>query len=616
MERRIAAILVGDMVGYSRLIELDEAYTLDRQRTHMLELIDPTIERMNGHIVKLTGDGVIAEFGSVVEAVQCAVAIQKEMAIREEDLPEDRRIQYRVAINLGDVVFENNDVFGDGVNIAARLEALAEPGGIVVSGTAFDLLKNHVDVGYLPLGEKQLKNIATPVRVYRVTEDVTPLQSPIREKRRVGFLVLVVMAISLFAGSTWFYWRNMTTGSFENAVSLPEDTLSIVVLPLDNLSSDPAQDYFADGLTDDITTDLSRLPGLLVIARNSAFAYAEKTVDPQVVAEELGVRFVLEGSVRRVGETLRINVQLIEGQTGSYVWAERYDGSPEDVLIFQDSVVNSVVAALPLHITGEAGLSSLGETDNPKAFDAFLEGSAHFVRRTPEGFAAAAQHFKRAVELDPDYSRAYAALASTYWQAWKYGWHEALGFDYSERRFCRKEAEMLLKHALRNPTGLAYQVAAEVRRQEGNHEEMLQAAKKAVEFEPGDPNGLVILAFALNMDGQGEAALRSVNRAMELEPMYPAYFLYVKGLTLFNLKLYEEAVEYLSRALERNPTDENPLYWLAASYAQLGRLEEADKSRRANKRPLTIDAMKLYVRFKNPEDWEHFAEGLRLAGFQ
>ncbi|MGI9353753.1 MAG: adenylate/guanylate cyclase domain-containing protein [Rhizobiaceae bacterium] len=612
MERRIAAILAADMVGYSRLIELDEGDTLARQKRHRLELIDPTIERFHGNIVKLTGDGLIAEFGSVIEAVQCAVAIQNAMPVREEDQPEDRRIQYRVAVNLGDVVFEDGDVYGDGVNIAARLEQIADPGGVVVSGTAYDLLKSNVDAQYVPLGEKRLKNIATPVRVYQVVDKGKSSPSGPQRPRilSIATAAIAIAALALVAGTYW--WAK--TSSTEVAATAPASELpSIVVLPLDNLSGDAAQDYFANGLTEDITTDLSQLPQLFVISRYTAFTYAEQQVDPRTVSAELGVRYVLEGSVRRVGETLRINVQLVDGTTGGHLWAQRYDGSPNDVLTFQDRVIENVVAALPVHLEIEQmARADHGGTQNPKAFDAYLQGWDHYNRRTPEDLKKAADYFERAVEVDPSYGRAHAALAATYWEAFDHYWFAAFDLNLMELRQLRRLAERSLELARDSRTGLARQVEAEMHGVDGKIEEMLAAADDAVLIDPNDPDGHVMLAQAETLFGRHSNALTAIERAMVLDPKFPAHYLSMKGIILFNLGQFEEAADILDRALDRNSSLTHAIPYRLAAYVKTGRPFD-DARRNLMLRSYTIDGLKLRWRYRMEEDWNTLADALRKA---
>tara|TARA_R110002074_G_scaffold125024_1_gene261845 strand:+ start:2347 stop:4194 length:1848 start_codon:yes stop_codon:yes gene_type:complete len=610
LERRIAAILAGDMVGYSRLIELDESGTLARHRKHMLELIDPTVKRMNGHVVKLTGDGMIVEFGSVVEAVQCAVAIQKEMVAREEDQPEDRRIQYRIAVNLGDVVFEDGDVFGDGVNIAARLEALAQPGGIVVSGTAFDLLKSNVDVGYRALGEKKLKNIATPVRVYQVTDEPTP---PPAKKKRTGVLAAIAAVVLIIASVAWVNTQFTGTASVEQAASQGDDTPSIIVMPLENLSGDPAQDYFAAGLSDDITTDLSQLQDLFVIARNTASDYAERGINPREIADELGVKYILGGSVQRVGDTLRINVQLIDGQTGSNLWAERYDGSIDDVLLFQDSIIESIIASLQLRMDpGQQELLQAAETDNPRAFDAYLQGNETLNRRTAESYAAAVPHLERAIELDPDYGSAYATLAALYLEVYLTHRQASVGFVYPREALVT--AEEYLEKALERPTARAYQAASLIHRVYRRYDEMMSAANNAVRLGPNDPESYSVLALSLIMNGQPADALLAIDKAMALNPSYHPSYLATKGTAYHMLKDYDSALEYLERSYARNPEDSLAVVMLIATYARLDRIDDAARVIADYPSGLGLRFMSDTFNFRNPEDWDDLAEALLKGG--
>ena len=608
MVRRIAAILAGDMVGYSRLIELNESGTLARHSMHMLELIDPTVERMNGHVVKLTGDGMIVEFGSVVEAVQCAVAIQKEMLAREEGQPEDCRIQYRIAVNLGDVVFQDGDVFGDGVNIAARLEALAEPGGIVVSGTAYDLLKSNVDVGYRALGEKKLKNIAIPVRVYQVTEEPTPPATPAK-KRRTGVLASITAAVLIIAGAAWVYTQFSETASVEQATSQGDDISSIIVMPLENLSGDPAQDYFAAGLSDDITTDLSQLQDLFVISRNTASDYAERGINPR----ELGVKYVLDGSVRREGETLRINVQLIDGQTGSNLWAERYDGSMDDVLSFQDSIIESLIASLQLRMDpGQKELLQVSETDDPRAYDAYLQGYETLNRRTAESYAAAVPHLERAIELDPGYGSANAVLAVLYIEVYVTRRHTSVGFVYPHEALVT--AEEYLEKALERPSARAYQAASLIHHVYSRHNEMMSAANNAVRLGPSDPNSYSTLAYSLIMNGQPADAVLAIDKAMALDPSYHPVFLAIKGTAYHMLKNYDASLEYLERSYARNPEDSLAVVMLIATYARLDRLDDATRVIADYPSGLGLRVMSENFNFRNPEDWDDLSEALLKGG--
>ncbi len=407
VERRLTTILAADVVGYSRLMAADEAGTLAQPKTHRKEIIEPKTAAYHGRVVKLMGDGTLMEFGSVVDAVNFAVDVQRTMAERNAGVPEDRRIAYRIGINIGDIIVEGDDIYGDGVNVAARLEGLAEPGGICVSRPVHTQIRGKVDLAFEDLGKQQVKNIPEPVRVFKVLLDspatghaAVPPPAAKRSLRwpvvAVGLAALVIVAGAILWQRPWE--ERLEPASEANmAFSLP-DKPSIAVLPFANMSGDPEQEYFADGMTDDLITDLSKISGLFVISRNSAFTYKGKAVKVRQVAEDLGVRYVLEGSVRRVGDEVRINAQLIDATTGGHLWAERYDGSLADVFDLQDKVTERIVDALALELTPQEAQRVTGPgTDNVAAHDAYLLGLTFYYRRTPESFAKAKIHFERAV---------------------------------------------------------------------------------------------------------------------------------------------------------------------------------------------------------------------------
>jgi adenylate cyclase len=520
MERRIAAILVGDMVGYSRLIELDEANTLARQRKHMLELIDPTIERMNGRIVKLTGDGMIAEFGSVVEAVQCAVAIQKEMLAREEDQTEDRRIQYRIAINLGDVVFEDDDVFGDGVNIAARLEALAEPGGIVVSGTAFDLLKNHVDVGYLPLGEKKLKNIATPVRVYQVTEELTPLQAPVKGNRRVSLIAASAIALVLLLAIGWWWTQPDVEPASpkEFALELP-DKPSVAVMPFVNMTGEEADGYLADGFVDLLITELSLLPDLFVIARNSSFSFRNKDARTKEISETLGVRYIVEGSFRRTGEQLQVSVQLVDALAGNVLWSDRYDRPASGFYNLQQDLIVDLVREIGGRNSGGIFLAERQRVKNISntdlsAVELWEKATQAFLKYTKDGNEQNRKIAEELILIAPDHPRGYDAL----------GWY----------------------HLGRLFIGYSTDNASDIN-------SCIELANKAIALDELDYMGHFLSGYCNAFAGKSTEAAAAIQRAFNLNP---SDVLVIKEYAKFILvrdKKYTEAIEMLEGLLRLSP---------------------------------------------------------------
>jgi TolB-like protein/class 3 adenylate cyclase/Flp pilus assembly protein TadD len=584
MERRLAAILAADAVGYSRLIREDEASTLTALKAHREELIEPKLAQYHGRIVKLMGDGLLTEFPSAVEAVQCAVEIQHLVGERNADVPEDKRIIYRIGINIGDIVVEDDDIYGDGVNVAARLEGLADPGGICVSRTVFNHIKDKLDLTFEHLGEKEVKNIAEPVTVYRVALDekaaalVTPVTVPPAAIGRRHWPQIAAALAVLFIGAGSVLWWRPWAPDFEPAsverMAFPlPDKPSIAVLPFTNMSDDPKQEYFADGMTDDLITDLSKVSGLFVIARNSVFNYKGKPVKIGQVAEELGVRYVLEGSVRRAGDQVRVNAQLIDATTGGHLWADRYDGSIIDIFAVQDEFVRKIVKALAANLSeGEQEEIARGQTSNIEAREAFEIGWEHYLRFTPDDIAKAVPYFEKAIELDPDYGRAYAARGLVYFRGCQWRWHRSLGIGYVEAFHI---ASANLEKAKENPTSLANVLASQIYLYDQRHEEAFAEAERAIALDPNDPEAHIAMAWALITTGSPEDGAASAKMAMRLNPRYPSHYLLALGMAHFATGRLDEAAGAFQQALDRNPDDHVPAAPLAAAYAHLGREQEA-----------------------------------------
>jgi TolB-like protein/class 3 adenylate cyclase len=432
VQRKLAAILAADVVGYSRLMGEDETGTLTALKGLRSELIDPIIAEHKGRIVKLMGDGALVEFASVVDAVECAVSIQRNMVGRTADIPDSKRITFRIGVNVGDVIIDGDDIYGDGINVAARLEGIADPGGVCISGTVFDQIRNKVDLSFEDLGPQEVKNIAEPIRAYRVQMNSKhPMTAPPGETQRSrwGLVGGGVAIAAVLVASGLYAWLGERVSDPQGTATLsnPADTAtvksrdeqavpvptkpSIAVLAFDNLSGDPEQEYFADGMAEDIITGLSKLSALFVVARNSSFQYKNQTVDAKQVGRELGVHYLLEGSVQRAGNQVRINAKLIDTRTGGNLWAERYDGQLDDVFALQDKVTGQIVGALSLNLNAEdkAQLADHGTT-NIEAHDAFLRGRSFAANLTAEGAKQAILHYQRALELDPNYKRAADAL--------------------------------------------------------------------------------------------------------------------------------------------------------------------------------------------------------------
>jgi TolB-like protein/class 3 adenylate cyclase len=580
VERRLAAILAADMVGYSRMIEQDEASTLDAIRVLRRDVIDPLLAEHHGRIVKLMGDGAIVEFASVVDAVACAVAVQKSLADRQAEVAPARRIVFRIGVNLGDVVVEGGDLLGDGVNIAARLEQLCDPGGVLISGTAYDHLKGKLELALEPRGEQRLKNIEQPVRAYGVqTEPVAAGRaggvirwaSPMSRWAAAAALALLVL-VGLAA---WLRpWQPVVEAASVERMAFPlPDKPSLAVLPFKNMSGGPEQDYFVDGLTDDLITDLSKVSGLFIIARDSVFQFKGRDAKVRDAAESLGVRYVVDGSVRRAGDTLRVNVQLIDAITGGQLWADRYDGDLGDIFAVQDKFVRVIVEALSLTLSkDEEQEIGRGQTNNIDAREAFQKGWERILRYTSEENALAVADLRKAIELDPDYGRAAAALGLALFRSCAWGWANPPGMNRSQT--CEL-ASRYLDEAKRHPSSLAHVVAAHINLNFHHFEVAFGEAARALALDPNDPEASLAMAWVMITTNRPQAALEFLQRATRLNPSAPSHYALARGLALFSSGALTEAARVLEEAIERNPSATELAPPLAATYAQLGRRREA-----------------------------------------
>jgi adenylate cyclase len=631
LARKLAAILYADVAGYSRLTGEDEEAT-HRALSDCLDTISTFIERHGGTVMHVAGDAVLADFPTVSDALICAVAVQRELTERNKDVPENLRVQFRIGVNLGEVIVDRKEIYGDGVNIAARLQGLAEPGGICISESVHTAAGNKLPLEYEFIGEQEVKNIAKPVKAYRVhmrPGEVLPsargVQKKGKEKRWLGAVVAAVALVAIAGALAWLkpgIFESSRVASTPPTLALPEKP-SIAVLPFTNMSGDPQQEYFTDGMTEDVITDLSKISGLFVIARNSTFTYKGKPVKVQQVAKDLGVRYVLEGSVQRVGERVRINAQLIDATTGGHLWAERYDGSMVDVFGLQDQVTHKIVAALALNLAAkESGKREA--TKNPQAYDAFLRGWELYRRFSADDFAKAIPLFERAVRLDPNYGRAYAALASIYWESWRQGnaWTVKVnpGSNNAVSFFgARNKAEKYLELALKNPSPLAHRVASATYWDYRKFDDAIAEAQQAVSLDPNDPDGHVALAWALIFSGRPQEALPAVERAMRLDPLHPEVYMYVLGMSRLGLGQFEDAVTALESAHERSPEDRDVNIPLAVAYDQLGRHEQA---RVALKRytdvwsifSTNVNGVMSWWPFKREADIRRFGGALVAAG--
>jgi len=566
MERKLAAILAADVVGYSRLVEQDEAGTLAALRAWRKDVLEPLIVKNHGRIFKVMGDGVLIEFGSPVEAVRCAVELQEGMAEANTGAPEDRHIVLRIAVNLGDVMVDGGDCYGDGVNIAARLEGLAQPGGVVVSGTTYDHVRNKIERGFENLGIQKLKNIAEPVRVYRVIG--TPRVS-------------------------------VVTGS-----NVAKNKSSIAVLPFLNMSSDPEQEYFADGLTEDLITDLSKVPGLFVIARHSTFAYKGRPLDLRSVAKELGVRFVVEGSVRRAAARMRINVQLIDANDGTHIWADRFDRELADIFVVQDEVVGRIVSALSGVLPAVHPVATKRAT-NLEAYDLFVRGRM-LVNQSAESNRAARPLLERSIELDPGFADAHAWLAMNRLGGWVY-WGEAA----ESRSLALTAAQRAV--SLDPENAGAHAILGEVLIYLGKPDAGAAALTKALEINPNHADAWVIFGEVKVYEGKAMEALEHTRKAFNLNPHPPGWYYWYLGFMEYAAGRYNDAVETLRR--EGIPSGSQRI--LAASLAQLGCVEEAkaEAGRFITAYPdFSIQRWANTQPFQRESDRQHFINGYLKAG--
>jgi adenylate cyclase len=626
-KRKLTAILSADVKGYSRLMgenELETVKTLTAYRKIMGELI----QQHRGRVIDSPGDNILAEFGSVVDAVQCAVAAQNEFKARNAELSENRRMEFRIGVNLGDVIEEESRIYGDGVNIAARLEALADPGGICISKTAFDQIESKLPLGYEYLGEQPVKNITKPVGAYKVLMEprVTGAKGEEEPKgvpiwRRKGFLAGAVAVLIVIIGvGVWnFYWRapKIEPASKEKMAFPLPDKPSIAVLPFLNMSEDPKQEYFSDGITEDLITDLSKISGLMVIARNSTFTYKGKPVKIKQVAEELGVRYVLEGSVRRADNEIRINAQLIDAIDGHHLWAERYDGKMDRVFALQDQITQKIVSALEVKLSG-GEKEQVGQrgTDNVDAYNAVLEGYGHGYRYTPDGTARAAALFKKAIELDPNYGAAYEGLAYVYLQVTLFpGLLPALNMSWIEGRLRLREYTQM---AMKKPTPRAYNLSALLYLSRRQHKEALSEEERGLALEPNNPVCLFNKGRVLYLGGRPKEGIEYLNKRWRLDPRSRYLYLVALSIAHYCMGEFAKAATFMEQAAKLNPEATSTIL-RAAFYAALGRDQDARAMvemyrKKLGARPNMGVAM-FSLPFRDRAIVDRYAEDLLKAGF-
>jgi adenylate cyclase len=624
--RKLTAILSADVKGYSRLMGKDEVATI-RTLTAYREMMAALIRQQRGRVVDSPGDNLLAEFSSVVDAVRCAVEIQEELEARNADLPENRKMEFRIGINLGDVVEEGDRIYGDGVNVAARLESLAEEGGICISGTAFDQVEDKLALGYEYLGEQVLKNIAKPVRVYRLLMDPEAAGKVIGEERAISRrwhrAALAVIAV-LAAGAVALAIRSF----YLHPASPPEEVVdkntpglelpgkpSIAVLPFGNMSDDPQQEYFSDGITEEIITGLSKVPHMFVIARNSTYIYKGKPVKTQQVSRELGVRYVLEGSVRKAGDRVRISAQLIDATTGHHLWAERYDRNLKDIFAIQDEITKNIITALQVELReGEEARVYGRGTGNLDAYLKLLQGREHSNRFNREGNILARQMYEEAIVLDPEYAVAYLRLSATHLMDLIYGSSKS-----PQRSLV--QAEELIKKALALDESLAeaYSFLGRIYLTKRQYAKAVSEGERAIALAPNSAFAHAALAFTLHFAGRPEESLGLYKKAIRLNPIPRSWYLTGLASSYRMMGQYREAIALFKKVLRSNPDHLLAHMGLASAYSLLGREEEARAEAEEVLRidpKFSLDHLSSSLLYKNRLDTELVLDSLRKAGLK
>jgi adenylate cyclase len=623
-KRKLAAILHADVVGFSRLMGEDEAGT-HRALGDLRRAVDPLIAAHGGRIVGTAGDSLLADFSSVIDALSCAVEMQRASRAINDPLPSERRLELRIGVNLGDVIIDGDDIFGDGVNIAARLEALAQPGTVCISQTVYDQVRNKLDLDYRPLGSHRVKNIAEPVRAYAVG-----VGTAAPRKRRRWRPPTAAAAASLFVVAGFVAWALYTGGAPEpfwfGAPPKPVEVASlaapanlagrpsVAVLPFENLSGDSGQDFFSDGITEDVITALGRFSNLLVIAKSASFQFKNRNLSPAEIGRRLDARYLLEGSVRRAGDRVRVNAALTEAATGRSIWSQGYDPDLKDIFAVQEDIARRVVGAAAVGLTRfELERALAKPTKSLAAYEYVLRGREQMSHATREGNDEARGMFQHAIDLDASYAPAYAALGLSLIEAVGSGWTEFVADDLAR-------AETLAQKALSlDPaTTAAYRLLAQVDVMRGRFDLALGQADRALEINPSDAESYMTRGNTLVWAGRSAEALPWLEGALRFDHANARASLFL-GMAYYFLDRYDEAVEATDRALAGNLGRNTQLVGrpiLAATYAQLNRPQDAERERTAVMRlsPF-LDAERFAGQFGTPEARDHMLEGLKKAGF-
>jgi TolB-like protein/class 3 adenylate cyclase/predicted Zn-dependent protease len=619
-KRKLTAILSADVEGYSRLMDDDEEATI-RTLTDYREAMRNLIQQHRGRVVDTTGDNLLAEFKSAVDAVNCSVEIQRELAERNTELPYERRMEFRIGVNVGDVVEEEDRIYGDGVNIAARVEGLAEAGGICISGRVYDQVENKLDLEFEYLGEQEVKNIARPISVYRVlsypgaaAHRVVKAKDAVRKKwRKIALATAAVLVVAIAVATIWnFYLRppSVEVASVEKMAHPLPDKPSIVVLPFDNLSKDPDQDYLVDGITDQIITGLSMIPHMFVIARESSFSYKKKDVEIRQISEELGVQYVLEGSVQVSGNRIRITALLIDALSGHHIWSERYDRELEDIFALQDEIMIKIMQAMQLKVAGLAILDNQPAPPSVEAFDKISKAIVYVYRYNKNDMAHGRKLYEEAIALSPEYGPAYRLLA------WTHFHDSRLGYSESPAESLKK-AEELANKAVSLGDDKAYSLLSQIYLRKGQYDKAITIGEKGLANSSNWPQYPANFSWVLTLVGRDDEAISLIEKAIRLNPNYPYWYIGIAGACYFNVRRYEEALEASKQCVQKNPNFVHGWIFLAASYSLL---ERDDKARETAKEMLkifpgvSIKQMASLLPYKDPARQKLWLDALRKAG--
>lgn len=628
LERKLAAILYADVVDYSRLTGMDEEGTHRTLRT-CLDLVTDSVHRYGGRVVHFAGDAILAEFPTASTALNCALVAQQQLATHNEGVTAERKLQFRIGVNLGEIIVDRNDIYGEGVNVAARLEALAEPGCVCLSGTVFDAIGHTLPLDYTFLGERKVKNIDKPVRAYQARVKPGAILPAPRHKdadrlrqfnraRKPSLVAMGLAALALVIAAAVLLWiqpgREDATEEIAAVPPIPEGKPSVAVLPFENMSDDPAQEFYADGMTGDLINDLSRLSGLSVIARHSVFAYKNKPTTVDQIATELGVRYLLEGDVRRFGDKIRINVNLIDGTNAQNVWSERYDGEESQVFELHNRVIENIVAALAVQLTEqEQSLIARPPTENLEAYDYYLRAERRRLSKQAGELwrmdaLKAIELYRKAIELDEDFAQPYVGLALLALDVWDSDSSNIIP-GATAKKLAYDSASKVRELDPGNPA--VYSVLALLQATDGQHEVALESSRQAVELGPNDAHAWAVRSKILTLTGQHETALAAITRAMSLDPKREEFHGYL-GEAQYFAGSYAAAASSLSKI--------EPWFWYIRlmTYGQLGRVEQAESLLNRIREETPFVSLNWYrtryAHYKREQDMELMIEGLRKAG--